>query len=259
MSGTDREGRPGEDGTAAYRPPTPGDPGRPGLAARLARLFTSPRTAFQPPLGRSVWITALILLAAMQFTQAILLRDITREQVISGIERNDRIGEEQKESIIAQMETGYDDPGRFALQALWGVIGALLVSYLLVALIYHLALNFGLGARVPYGEVLGVVTFSALIFLVRDALRLPLMMSKETLYVFTSPAAFIDPNNRLLLTVLDRFDLFALFRLVLLTFGLASVSGLPPARTVVPVIVIWVLTGLLVVGFMLSPIGKMFG
>lgn len=259
MTGTARDGHRGEDAPAPSRPRIPGDPERPSLATRFARLFTSPRTAFQPPLGRSVWIAALILLAAMQFTQAILLRDITREQVISGIERNDRLGEEQKEAIIAQMETGYDDPGRFALQALWGVIGALLVSYLLVALIYHLALNFGLGARVPYGEILGVVTFSALIFLVRDALRLPLMMSKETLYVFTSPAAFIDPNNRLMLTVLDRFDLFALFRLVLLTFGLASVSGLPPTRTAVPVIVIWVLTGLLVVGFMLSPIGRMFG
>lgn len=244
-------------GAVPPRPPGGGAP--PGLFARFGRLFTSPRTAFHPPLGRAVWLVPLSLLALMQLSQGYLLRDLTREQFISGIERSERLTEEQRQTMITQMESAFEDPQRLLLQSLWGVMGAMLVSYVLTAALYHLGINFGLGGRVRFGETLGVTAFTGLVFLVREAIRLPLMLSKETLYVFTGPAAFVDPENRLLITLCDRLDLFSLFRLVLLAYGLASISGLRVSRTVIPVLAVWALAGILGVLFMLSPVGRMFG
>ena len=45
----------------------------------------------------------------------------------------------------------------------------------------------------------------------------------------------------------------------LLVSGFAAIAGLAPRRAAIPVVIVWLLVGLAGVGFMLSPIGRLFG
>jgi len=243
---------PGGPGPAGAEPP-------PSLLERFVRLFTSPVRAWTPPLGRSVWIAALILLAAGQFAQGWLLRDLVREQMLDNIRQSEQMSEAQKDEILGRMEEGYASSGRYLQQILMGVVGSLLVAYLIPAGLYLFGLNFGLGARARFEEVFAVTTFSALVLLVRDLIRIPLMLSRETLYVFVSPAALVDPSNRALVWGLDRLDLFGLYRLLLLALGFAAITRMRATRAAIPVVAVWLLVGLLGIAFMRSPLGRMFG
>jgi hypothetical protein len=177
----------------------------------------------------------------------------------AGMERSTQIPEEQREQILLRMEEAYASTGGFLRQSRGGVAGNVILSYLVPALLYLLGLNFVLGARTRFRDVFAVTVFSNLIIVVRDLIRVPLMLMKNSLYVFVSPAAFADPENRALVWALDRFDLFAVYRLLLLTLGLAAVARLAPKRAALPVLLVWLLVSLIGIGFMLSPIGRMFG
>ena len=241
-------------------PAPPAAPGpEPSLPQRFAWLWSAPRKAWTLPLAHSVWIVALIVLGVSQFGQSWLLRDLVREQMVTNIEQNDRMTEEQKTEIVARMEEGYSSDARYAGQSLLGVVTALLMMVLVPAALYLFGLNFGLGARVPFREVFAVTAFSGLITVVRDLLRTPIMLQRETLYVFVSPAALVDPNNRALVWALDRFDVFSLYRLFVLAIGLAVIARMRPQRAAIPVVAVWLLVTLVGVGFMLSPIGKLLG
>lgn len=249
---------PGGDPKAPPIPPAPGDSG-PSIPRRFAYLFHDPRRAWELPLRHSIWIVALVTLSISQLAQSWLLRDLVFEQTRSNLERSERLPEEQREQILRSMEEAYDSPGGFVRQAVAGVAGAALVSYLLPALVYLLGLNFVLGARASFREIFAVTSFSHLILLVRDLIRIPLMLAKGSLYVFVSPAAFVDPENRTLVWLLDRFDLFGLYRLLVVVLGLAIIARIAPKRALGPVVALWLLVTLIGVAFMQSPIGKMFG
>ena len=101
-----------------------------------------------------------------------------------------------------------------------------------------------------------MTAFSGLIQIPRELIRLPLMLAKGSVEVYTSPAAFAATDNRAVIYGLQMFDLFDLYRLVVLAMGLAVVSALPVRRAAYPVLVIWLLFGLAGVGCALSPIGQ---
>jgi hypothetical protein len=210
-------------------------------------------------LRHSVWITALVILTVLQMSQAWLLKDLVQEEMRAGIARSEAVPEEQKDVILQRMEETYATPAAYVRQSLFGAAGNVVLSYLLPAALYLLVLNFVLGARASFREVLAVTAFSNLIVIVRDLIRVPIILAKSNLYVFLSPAAFADPENRALIWALDRFDLFALYRLGLLALGFAAIAGLAPRRAAIPVVIVWLLVGLAGVGFMLSPIGRLFG
>lgn len=243
-------------------PPPAGSPSSergPSLPQRFARLFHAPRLAFTPPVAHSVWICALLVLFLVQFAQGWLLHDLTLAEQRSSFERSESFSDEQREEILKRIDEGYDSPGKIVMSSARNAAAMTALTYLLSAACFLLALNFGFGARASFREVLAVTAFSNLVAVLRELIRTPLMISQETLYVFLSPAAFVNPENRALLAALDRFDVFTLYRLALLTLGFAAITGLSPRRTAVPVLLLWLIVGLLGVAFWLSPIGKMFG
>ncbi len=243
---------------AGPQPPVPDGSG-PSIVRRFLYLFHDPKRAWTLPLRHPIWITALVVLSVFQIAQSWLLRDLVFEQMRSSMERSEQLPEEQRELILQRMEEASSSAGGFVRQSIGGVAGAAVLSYLLPALVYLLGLNFVLGARASFREVFAVTAFSHLILLVRDVIRVPLMLAKDSLYVFVSPAAFVDPENRTLVWMLDRFDLFGLYRLFVVVLGLALIAGIAPKRAAGPVVVLWLLILLLGVAFMQSPIGKMFG
>lgn len=250
-----------DDAASDLRPAiTPGEPPpespAPGILTRFLRLFSSPFRAFVRPRTKALWLVPLIVMSLFQIMQGVLLRDLVQEKVLSSISQNDRIPEEQKEKILEQMEGSMGSPMQLALQQAGGAAGTWLLVYVVPALLFMLGLNFVLGAHVRFRDVFSVVAFSALVLLPRDLIRVPLMLAKGSLDVYTSPAALVSPDSTALVFALNLFDVFELYRLFVVAAGFVTLTGFALRKTLFPVVVVWLLYGLIGVGCMLSPLGQ---
>jgi hypothetical protein len=241
-------------------PPTWGTPSEqdrpPSILARFGRLFTAPQKAFVPPRTRALWLVPLVVLSLVQVTEALLLQDLYKQKMVQNLSQNEKIPEEQRAKIVEQMQGSTNGNARIILGQVAGVASSVAIAYLLPALLYLLGLNFVMGGAAKFREVFTVVVFSNLVSLPREIIRLPLMLAKGSVDIYTSPAAFIASGGKALTFALNLFDVFELYRLFLLMAGFAVITALPLRKTAFPVILVWVLYGLLGVGCMLSPIGQ---
>lgn len=224
----------------------------PGVVQRFFLLFSSPRRAFQPPRTPAFLIVPLVALSVLVVAQTVLFHDLYTERSKSMIERNQSIPEAQKAEVLQKMDERMSSPSMEVVQ----ILSAVARKYLIPALLYLLGLNFVLGARTRFAEVFAVTAFTGLVQIPKELIRTPLMLSRGTLDVFLGPAALAGSENPPLFAALNMFDLFDLFRLVLLAIGFSVLSGLPVRRTAWPVVVVWLLFGLAGVGCALSPLGQ---
>jgi hypothetical protein len=240
--------------TPSQHPPSETSP--PSFFARFFRLFTSPGTVFALPRSTTLWVAPLIILCLLQMAQAILLHDLIQQKSIAVLSANDHLSEEQKEKMIDQMRVAQENTGVFIGQQVGGLVTVLIFTYLVPALLYLLGLNFVLGARARFSEVFSVVIFTGLIYIPKELLRIPLILAKHSLEVFTSPAAFVPADSFLLRFVCNLFDIFDLYRLFLLAAGFAVITQLPIRKTAYPVVAVWLLWAIAGIGCMLSPVGQ---
>ena len=234
----------------------PSSPEPPSVWQRILALVASPRRAFSLPLHPSVWIAPLVILAAVQVSQSVLLRGLYQEKALAAIENNERIPEEQKQTILERMEAGQKNPTAYIAQTAGGIVVGLGIGLLVPALLYFWGLNFLLGAASRFVEVFTVVVLSSMVLALRDVLLLPLKLTKGSLDVYTSPAAFVTSSNQLVIQALNKFDIFDLYRLFLLVIGFSVVALKPPGRTAIPVLIVWGLGWLLLLGCYMSPVGQ---
>lgn len=217
------------------------------LMARFRRMVTSPTEAFQPPLSMWVWLAPLILLSLATFAQAMLSADLW---VAEGLAANPDAA-----AAIQQMPTDK----LAGMRVIMGVGGLAMtwVGYVVPALVFWFGLSFVFGGRTGFGAVLGVTAFTGLVMLPRDILLTLLRLHAGTIHIYTSPAVFAQPDQKVLIALAEHLDIFALYRLVLLGLGFRSISGLRGKQTGWLVGMLWVLGAGLAAGMTL--IGQKFG
>jgi hypothetical protein len=213
-----------------------------GVVNRFFKLFYAPRQAFAAPRTSALWIVPMVVLSLLLVTEGTLTRDLTLAKMRTSIENNTRVPDAQREAMADRMETMMRSPIAQVLSQIGIVIAYWALGFLLPALLYFLGLNFILGASSRFMEVFMVTAFSGLITLPREILRLPIILIKQSIDVYTSPAALVDPSNVSLVLALNKFDLFDLYRTIIMVFGLAVVSSRPPRRTAIVVVIVWILS-----------------
>jgi hypothetical protein len=231
-------------------------PAPPGIWQRIVALFSAPRKAFALPWTSSMWTVPLVIVSLAGVTQGVLLRPLSNERARATIENSQRIPEEQKEQMLERIEAGQNSPAGQIGPPIAILVGTWLLAYLLPAVLYLFGLNFVLGARARFWEVFTVTAFSGLILVVREVVRVPVMLAKHSLDVYTSPAALVNPDNTALVYGLNIFDVFDIYRLIVLAIGLAVLTGLPLKRAGFPVLVVWLLYAVAGLGCVLSPLGQ---
>lgn len=139
------------------------------------------------------------------------------------VEKMDKYSPAQREKLTQAQETfarikGYATPIS-TLLLLVAVAGALLGLF-----------NFGFGAKLSFGELMGVTAYSFLpsIFYTLLLILLLFLVQPEAFNI-QSPAAtnlgyFIPPSSPFLKILLEVFDVFALWQVFLLAIGVSQLS-----------------------------------
>lgn len=245
----------GDGGGGAIPPPEDAAKGEPSLWSRFVALFASPRRAFLAPRGRSFWLIPLIVSALVQGAHAFFLSDLYSTEQRAAIESSTQFSEEQRTHILEQLDENSADAGPKIVQTAIGMIAGVLLSLVVPAALLMFGINFGVGGAARFIDALGVLSLTSLVYVIREAITIPLKLSQQTLSIFTGPAAFLEKSDGILFHIATMFDVFDLYRLFLVIIGLSVVGKVTTGRSAVVVLAFWGLFVIVQIGVRLSPLG----
>jgi hypothetical protein len=212
---------------------------------RFVNVFISPRETFAS-LSRSKWawiapviVTFLIGLAAYPF-----MKTIVADERIRNMEKSplfERLPESQKEEIFESTRESILNPPWYNWAL--GIAGAF-VAVLLAGALMLLVANPILGGETKLWMMMNVYAFSALIAIPEAIVKVPFVVTKQTLDIRTSLAIILpaDDTSSFTYALLNNIDIFSIWMVALIVVGMSVL--LPKASTnriAVPIAFLWLI------------------
>jgi hypothetical protein len=227
--------------------------------ASFIQIFFDPAAVFAKVRARGLWAMPLIAMALITMldsfyvTHTIGMENVTRRFFEQHPSFASQIPPDKLEQAIQQSAS----PPRLAMSALFGGIGVAVVA-LIIALILMVMLSI-MDRKPQLGQMLGTVAWASfpftvitcvMIVLILFVSRDPSELDPQTLLA-TNVGAFLDKNStgKFLYSLAGSLDVLSIGKVLLLSFGMSKVTGVPFARTLTLVIVLWLVWVLLRAGF----------
>lgn len=217
----------------------------PGIGRALLQLVVSPRRLFDS-LREDPRVLAPLLLLAVAFfilAQASFSGPFLAE-VRTSLESTE-MSPAQRAAILEKMG---GTVGRvLALGPMVLSVAITLLVALWLKILLALVRSYFPGPATRFRSLFSLTAHVWIVSAIEFAFKLPLMVAKGTLYIYTSAALLLpgEASRTTLFRLLDEIDLFKIWIGVLLVIGLEAIAGQPRPRAIALVATSWVL---LVVG-----------
>jgi len=210
---------------------------------RVVGIFTQPQGVFiylrsKPDIWVPIIITIIVGVAS-----SFLVYDIAISDTIASYEQNENIPDEQRDMIIDSIEQRRQGAWRYVSIFVFPVIGTFVI-FALIALAFWFIGNVVLGGKAKYKQVFSAFAYSYLIIAIAGAIvKIPLMLSKQTIKVHTSLAILMpqDASQSALFRFLDNFDIFTVWVLIVFSIGYAVIYRFSQAKAFMGVFISWLL------------------
>ena len=215
---------------------------------RIIDTFIAPSKTFNDIRRNASWWAPWVLLSifSLLFTYAVSSK-IGWEQVVQNeiaknpkaMERVDKMPPEQRDNMLKMQATISKGIG-------YGVPVVLLVIIVIVAAVLMATFNFGMGAKVEFGQSMAIVTYSYLPSIVSTVLAIVAMFAGADPEGFnirnpvaTNPAYFMSPSgNKFLYGMASMFDVIAIWMIILMGIGFAANSKVKRG-TAIAIVAAW--------------------
>ena len=210
-----------------------------GGAAKVLNLFFEPKKVFESLRIKPTWLVPFIIISLLGIGFFYTTYPYIMNQQVERIRDNDRIPEEQKQTIIDKMTENSHPPVWQLFLAPAGTI----VTLALVALILFFVFNVILGGDSTFRRVFSVYCYSSLIGIPTMIVKYPLIMLKKDINVQTSLALLLsaDSKNSFLYSVLSSFDIFTIWQVILLALGMGIIYRFSTKKSFSAVLVLWII------------------
>lgn len=159
------------------------------------------------------------------------------------IRNNPNLSAEQIEKGLASIEQLKEGPEFYKRLGIGlGAFGiAEIIKLFVVAGVFMLAVRIKWG-KTGFKKILSVTSHVNLVSIISVGISLPLILIKKSLNVYTSLAALLPPEyqNSLLHRLLNSFDVFAFWKIVLFSIGLGVVTEFPLKKSTLLVVYVWI-------------------
>ncbi|MDZ7271774.1 MAG: YIP1 family protein [candidate division KSB1 bacterium] len=193
------------------------------LLGTLVNIFVSPREAYEAIDRRPTWVFPLVLVLLSALVAAIFITPMAMEERMA----------EQRDKLIEKRGMTPEEADR-ALEVgakIGKITGPVMapIATVVVLVVVTLALlflgNVVLGGASNFKKIFAMYTWTSLIGVLATIVKTPLMLSRGTVDLQTSLAAFLDPAQKgtFLYQLLARTDVFSLWELVLVCIGMAVI------------------------------------
>lgn len=188
-------------------------------------------------------LVPLLILAVVGVIQFWAIQDLATEAgydaYVERIENSSRFDDEQKEEIIAKMDEKMAGP------QIGGYISSVLgipIRVLLMALVALLIGNTFMGGSAKYGQLLNITAWSYMVNILEALIKTPLMLQKWTLNVYTGLGVLgIGKEGSFINSLFTGFDLFALWRIVLIAIGMGIIYSKKTRPYLIALLIFWIL------------------
>lgn len=242
-----------------YEPPIPvtGAEPAPTPIQRMLRALALSVEAFRPPVRRQDWLIPLLLLVVLQIASGVLLHDLFVKQAIeqqaelrSNIEENQSMSAEQKEETLQRIEGSTTGAVLWISTIAGPVVGILLLNLLLAAILL-LFLNFGMGADAKLHALWFVAALSWSPKVIEAVLFALAARVSGSIHVAFGPAAFVPYDGGVVRKVLEVFDLFDIWRLLITIVGIGVVARVARPKAITAGLGVFILGWLVMIVFAL--------
>ncbi len=209
---------------------------------RVAGVFYQPQKVFNFLRHKPDILVPFLLAVIISILSSIVVYDIAINDRIQAIEQDDRIPDERKDNIIDSMESSREGTKRVIYTFVVPPLGSM-VFLAFMGVVFLFVGNVILGGKAKYKQVLSAYSYAYLISLIAGSLvKIPMIKSAGTLKIHTSLAAFLsqDSAKTVFYRLMDSFDIFTLWFLVVLGIGLAAIYKFPRNKGIAAVFGTWI-------------------
>ena len=209
---------------------------------KLVSIFWEPSACFEALKVKINWvdivIPLLVVIIAGMFASSYITPIAVKER-ITRIENSERLPDEQKEIMIERMENQANSPMNYV-----GIIIINVVKLAVVAAVILFIANFLFGGELKYMTLLAVTAYINLVDLVNTAVKTPMIVSQETIKVYTSIALFLDESSSYFFRLMSQIDIFTVWKVILFSIATAVLLNKKATKTALPIAAVWLLYAL---------------
>lgn len=209
------------------------------LVSKIFSIFWEPSSTFKALKNTTKWydvVLPLVLISIVALISLPYITPIAIEEQKERIIENEKIPEEQKDMILEKME---EQQGKSIVYITTPITVA--IQYAIIALVMMFAGNFILGGQAKYLPLFATSAYSGLIDIISTAVKVPLMVSQQTIQVYTSMAIFFEESQAFLFRFMSTLDFFAFWKVVLLSIGLGVIYEKRTKTTFTTVLILWLI------------------
>ncbi len=176
-----------------------------------------------------------------------LADDYGYEKAVNIIENMDRLTDEQKVEQIAKIEDRMDGPQISS----WISSGlGMPITVFFMALLALIVGNTFMGGSAKYGQLVNVTAWAYMISILENIVKIPLMLSKWSLEVYTGLGVLgIGDKGSFINSLFAGIDIFAIWRIVLIAIGMGIIYNKKTKPYIVAMLIAWFVLRLISAGF----------
>jgi len=207
---------------------------------RVFGVFFSPRKTFEDIDRKPDWVVPMVIVVVIAVLFTVIIMPIALPQQMEKQQAKMEERGMSQEEIDRAVEMG-EKIGKIV-----GPIGAAIGSVVFlfaVAGIFMFVGNTILGGKTTFKKLLSVVCYSSLIGSLNSIILLPIILSKKTMEVHFSLAAFMsaDASETFLYQLLKKIDLFACWQIVVAGIGVAAVYKFTTKKSITMVASLYII------------------
>jgi hypothetical protein len=215
------------------------------ILSNIINIYLAPSKVFEAvkDFNFKKALVPLLILAVVGIIAYLPVQDLVAEleydQTVNFMEKTDRLSEEAKTEMLQKADEKLE--GSHINQYISWFIGYP-IKVLFMALVALLIGNTIMGGDAKYGQLLNITAWSYMISILENIIKIPLMLSKWSLEVYTGLGVLgIGENGSFINKFIAGFDLFALWRIVLIAIGMGIIYSKRTKPYLIALLIFWVL------------------
>jgi len=216
------------------------------IIGKMVAIFWEPSAAFRALVTRTGWldiVVPLLLVILVSLASMPYITPLAIEEQKDRIARSERLSDEQKNLAYDRIDQRTNSISPYLSGAVFLIVRAAVVAAVLM-----LVGNFIFGGEIKYKNMLAMSAYVSLIDIIMNAVKIPLMVSQQTVRIYTGPALFLQDDSTFLFRFFANLDLFVLWKVILLGIGVATFTKVKTGKAFGAIFTCWIIYCLAVAG-----------
>ena len=207
-----------------------------GLVSRVISIFWEPSKTFKAVSRKSNWwdiIIPILLITITAWVTIPYITPISIQDAKARIEKSERLTDAQKENALESMGE------RSTIMQYATTPISLFIMVVIIAMVMWLAGNFLLSGEQKFVPIFAMTSYVYLINILANLVKTPLMVAKNSTKVYTGLATLFPESESFLFSLAKKFDIFAIWKVVLLGIGLGILYKSKQSKSITVVFIVW--------------------